>query len=63
MSAKIKNLQLATPALDHPPVENFYLTGYNAVSGSFSSGSVVGGTSGSGGTTGVTDVLMVQVFS
>lgn len=41
--------------VQHPmakaPVANFYLTGYDATSGSFSSGSVVGGgTSGSGGT-------------
>lgn len=35
--------------LDHDPVAGFYLTGYNATAGSFSSGSVVGGTSGSGG--------------
>jgi len=31
--------------IDHPPVENFYLTGYNATSGSFASGSVIGGSS------------------
>lgn len=31
----------------HAPVNDFYLTGYDAVSGSFSSGSVTGGASGS----------------
>ena len=33
--------------LDHPPVENFYLTGYSAASGSFASGSVIAGAGGS----------------
>lgn len=32
----------------HAPVANFYLTGYDKTSGSFSSGSVLSGTSGSG---------------
>lgn len=34
---------------DHTPIENFYLTGYDKASGSFSSGSVVTQSSGSGG--------------
>lgn len=47
--------------LDHDPVSNFYLTGYDNATGLFTSGSVAG--SGSGGTTADTNILMVQVFT